>query len=404
MPSVAQAASGSTARSIRPGVWAAAVVLAVGVSAVILAFRHRASLSSRESAPPPAPQATGLADDPVDGYVLLPEPVGGIVAVHLPGGEETFVREPQASADTGQLPVHALAGPDSAGLLAFVEESMFPPSHSLCVIRLDGTGSRKVFTRAGDALWNHKVGTHLALSPVGGKVAFICNLRDWQVPGALLFQGPVEVWDVQTGASRRFDVAALDGPIAWLPDGRHLLYAKLVGPRDVEDLPLKPDGFGASYASWRQVPAVHVLDTNTGKERLLHVGEGPVVSPDGSFVVLQGRTSQSGAVYRVVWVDTGASTPVTIPGGRPVAILSRDVYLCFGAPGPGVPASHTKYYSPLVGPRPMLALNASTPAAGRFKTVVPDVDPRLSVSFGRTRRSVTAPATRGAEPATAPAR
>jgi hypothetical protein len=381
----------------------AAALLAAGLALLLLygllgALRPRAATSAAAS-PAPQPQSAGLVER-VEGYVLLTEPVGGIAAVQLPSGRKSYVRRPAAQPGAGPMPVHALAGPDSAGRVVYLEQGIAPKVHRLGVVKLDGTGARLLFSRPGDALWDRKVGARLALSAAGGKVAFVSNLRPRQMrrPDAYLLEGVIEVWDVETGRGRQFNVAALDDNLAWLPDGRHLAYTKLVRREDVPALPLTPDNFGAWIAGWSRVPAVHVLDTDTGQERLLYVGQRAVAAHDGSAVVVADTPAGAAtANYRSVRIDGGGSAAVKVPGGAPVAVLAPDLYLALGTPGQGVAPRQTANNSPLVGPKPMIALNVAVPDTDRLQTAVADIDPRWSVSFGRTPPPATSPAARGGD-------
>jgi hypothetical protein len=89
--------------------------------------------------------------------------------------------------------IHALSGPDAEGRIAYIEDHFFVADeknrrHLLKTIRLDGTHATELFSRPGDAMWakspgHGEIGDDLALSPVGGRVAFLSGLVNTQMPG-----------------------------------------------------------------------------------------------------------------------------------------------------------------------------------------------------------------------------
>jgi hypothetical protein len=253
-----------------------------------------------------------------------------------------------------------------------------------------------VFDRDGDALWGDFIGDCIAMSPAGDKVAFVSNMRRRQMPGALHCSGTLEVWDITSGKAQRFDVDAVDDQLAWLPDDRRLAFVKFVAPRDAGALPLLPDSFGSFYQSWEVVPAVHVLDTATGQMRLVHGGRRPVVSRDGTQLLVLGEAGQGtpgDAEYayeqhwRLVDIDGPGSAPVELHGkGTPVALLDGGIYLAETYPTAGRPVRFTVHNSPLRGPKPMWSLKLARLGTNQFVTVVPYVDPRAQVYLSPASR------------------
>jgi hypothetical protein len=337
------------------------------------------------------PAATGyvlfaIGSDQPDGIAR-----GDIVAVQLPTLKNTIVR-PTTPPNRIDMPtIHALSGPDAEGRIAYVEDHFFVADektrrHLLKSIRLDGTNDTELFTRPGDAIWamNGEIGDDLALAPVGGRVAFLSGLAHAQVPSAtcLLMVGTVEIWDVDR-KTRTTSFPALDGGLAWLPDGKRLAYVKLVDPRAAALADLLRDSFGKSFKGWEQVPAVFLRDVEAQTESLLHIGWHPIVSCDGQSALVSDVENS----WKHVDVTTGKSITATWPGlWSPIASPSRDIVLSLCVPTHGTKVRHTAHNSPLVGPKEMLSLKLARVNANEFQTVVPNVDPRTRVSFGQVRR------------------
>jgi hypothetical protein len=338
------------------------------------------------------PEAPDLVKQ-VNGHVVMNGrgeddiPDGLVVAIALPSLKSQVVIKspPRDGADTPTL--HALSGPDADGRIAYVEDHFFVPTdkdrrHLLKVIRLDGTNDTELFSRPGDAMWakHGEIGHALALSPTGGRVAFLSGLQGVQMPGALLSAGSVEIWDIARKAGHKADVTAVDDTLSWFPDGKRLAYVELVRPEAAKG-PSELGDFGAGFKGWEKVPAVHILDTETGKKTFLHLGWRPVVSADGKTVLVQDFDNR----LRLVTVADGKSKAVELPGywGRTLAVLEGNRVLYWGLPTAGSPPRYTKYNSPLVGPKPMPSLKIAEMDSGKFQTVLPYLDPRDRISIGK---------------------
>ena len=143
----------------------------------------------------------------LSGYVVRTRAPGEIVALTLSTFQQSIVR-PAAPADVDLYPtIHALSGPDDDGRIAYIEDHFFvadekDQKHLLKTIKLDGTADMEIFSRRGSAMWaataagGGEIGMCLALAPSGGKVAFLSELSDKQMPNALLYEGKIEIWDV----------------------------------------------------------------------------------------------------------------------------------------------------------------------------------------------------------------
>lgn len=83
----------------------------------------------------------------------------------------------------------------------------------------------------------------------------------------------------------------MDDTLSWFPDGKRLVYTAFVGTAEADKL-LRvhvhgDDQFGRSTAGWTRVPVVHEFELDGGTSRPLHVGQRPIVSPDGKLVLLR---------------------------------------------------------------------------------------------------------------------
>ena len=326
----------------------------------------------------PGPEQRDLALK-LSGYVLMDQPVGGMVAVSLPRLEKTLVRAP----GSGVGVVHSLSGPDEEGFIAYVENHASAGRHYLKSIRLDGRQDEMLFERPGDAVFERGVGTALALSPRGGRVALIGRLSRFQTnrPSFPLRIGPLELWELRSKSGVDTGIRALDRRMSWFPDATRLAYVELV-PAEKAPAVSAPDAdhFGAGFRGWEAVPVVRVLDVKTRARRTLHIGWDPVVSSDGESVLLRDGDNR----WRLLDMQSGVSRPVAWPGdaGGAIALAPGNLVLYWGLPTHGSPPEFTRIYSESVGPRPMKTLKVAELETTRFQTVIGSIDPRREISIG----------------------
>jgi hypothetical protein len=350
----------------------------------------------------PGPEATDLAKQ-IEGDIVWSPWSGEIVALSLPSGKKSIVRPAGREKPDDDPTIHTLSGPDKLGRIAYIEDHYFVQNdanrrHLLKVIRIDGSGDMTVFSRHGDAMWaatrNHgEIGEQLALSPVGGKVAFVSDLTDKQMPRALFHQGSIEIWDIRTKQPLPRKTPGVDQPLAWFPDGKKLAFVRFVAREKIPHAGVKVEQFGTGdyTGSWDELPAVHILDLESGAVRFLSLGWSPVVSFDGKAVFVAGWVPDKAEGIKLIWkkvdVATGAPQDVTWPGdvGGLIANPAEDLALYWGLTTSGVPVKHSDRGSFRRGIA-LVTLKVAIINSKRFQTVVPEIDPRYQVSFGVVTR------------------
>lgn len=213
-------------------------------------------------------------------------------------------------------------------------------------------------------------------------MAFLSGLVNIQMPSAALNLGSVEIWDVEKRIRTKNGFKMLEG-LAWFPDGKRLAFVKFIDPKVAAASGLQTDSPGKPFQGWTKVPAVFIRDVDAETESFLHVGWHPIVAFDSESVLV----SDNQNAWKRVDVATGKSINATWPGlWTPIASPTKDVVLSLCLPTKGVNLRFTEHNSPLVGRKEMLSLKLAKVNGDGFQTVVPYIDPRAGVSFGRVRQ------------------
>ena len=331
------------------------------------------------------------------GNIFGGRPKGGtrIVTISLPSREKKTIHTLQKGPIT-----HSLSGPDESGRVTYIEDYFSVPDakrqHLLKFVSMKDDEETTIFTKRGSAIWATSpvqtpggvIGTYLALAPRGGNVALLSNIDARQMPGALLHEGHLEIWNlVRKKKVEIAEIKALNQPMAWFPDGHRLAYVKLT---PIKQIPKKGVGFEllGSYAErgWEAAPAIFSLDLKTGKSAFIGVGWQPAISPDGKTMIVTGSKN----LYSVD-LATGKTSALDFPkvayrtwdpAPVVVGITQNGTVFYRGLPLTGKQARSTVGNSPLVGPKPMLTVRVANPAAGKSAVLIPYFDPRHRISFG----------------------
>ena len=304
----------------------------------------------------------------------------GIIAIHLPTYSKVAVfSAPRASA------IHRFSEPDAEGQVAFIESYLKAgdavTGHSLRVIKLMDRTEIELFHRPFDALWSGITGQSLALAPVGGRVALVGKLAAVKQGNRSFDVGPLEIWDIKKGTGLETGIIAVDKGLSWFPDGKRLAYVELISKDEVIHIPSDSDDVEVDFLKWDKVPAVQVLETDTGKKTFIHVGFYPKVSANSQTVLV--RDLNNG--YTLVDVATRRSKPVQLPGDwqGPIALLDGNLILYRGLPTEGAAPRYVLRGS--MGTNrwvPMGSVKLADLYTGKFQTIVPYVCYDARVRFG----------------------
>ena len=329
---------------------------------------------------------------------LLPKITGAIVTRHraedgriteiavlsLPDRKETVIRPEK---EEPYEYVSQVSGPDAEGRIAYVQENLTGGTARLKTIRADGSSDQVILLRSGKSY--EVFGKHPVLSPTGNLIALIVGERSLDIPGNNLRTGSLEIWDIVRKIKLAISVEAEEHGLYWFPDGRRLAYVEFVSKKELPKFSLGPDDFGKEFSGWSRVPAVHVLDVMTGHRDLICMGWQPVVSADAKSILVE----DSEGHRRKVDIATGKFQVIQWPGAlsaddhsSALAFLPGDLVLYWGLPTEGSPVVRSPYGSFRAGTQ-MVTLKLAEIPSGKFQTVVPAIDPRHDLSFGRVIRN-----------------
>jgi hypothetical protein len=262
------------------------------------------------------------------------------------------VREPEQNREI----ITDVSGPDEEDWVVFIEDHMGSRTFSIRAIQMDGSSEHLLYTGPGDSLWDNPI-SKVMLAPKGGSIAFLSQpVKQFAGP---VISGPIEIVDFKTGQRRNTGVLAADKGLSWFPDGKQLAYVQPGSPE-----------------------RIYILNVETGENKLFHNGSRPLVSTEGSSVLVEADDQQA-----LIEAASGNAREVTWPGNwlGPIALIGDDMLLYWGFPTTGAIPAYTKYGSPLVAHHAMGTLKLTRLGTGQFQTVVSYVDPRDRLSYGISR-------------------
>src|SRR2546425_7963066 len=208
----------------------------------------------------------------------------------------------------------------------------------------------------------------------------------------------LEVWQADERRRLEFEAKAIDRSLAWLPDGRRLLFSALVGPDTVPqnliDDYSRATGSGVIPLVEMKTPVVHRIELSGGKALPLCLGRRSIVSTDGKVMLVEGI----GFEWMLYDFSNRGLRLIKLPGlydkdrlgvyeGGAIALLGGDLAIYWGLPTTGSVQKTTKRNSPLVGAKKMPSIKAARLTTGEFQTIIPFMDPRHEVLFGEVKES-----------------
>jgi hypothetical protein len=266
-----------------------------------------------------------------------------------------------------------VSGPDDSGNVLYVVSDGSSGRVAVCSIKLDGSGYRELVNRKGDVIWDKSIGD-LAISPIGGWVAFSWNDSHLSPPSEM---GSIEIMNIYDVSDRSFEAAYVGGGMSWFPDGRRLAIVQLVAHSSSLCQIVAAKGFQAGFDVDGLVPIVSILDVESGLIAPVHVGLKPLVSLDGSKIMLSDAANR----YWVCDMNVGEVKALKFADSwfRPIG-WSDDDSMVYWAAQPN--AKVTEYGSPISEPRRLLRIRIGRIGDSTAHTIVENVDPRSYVSYG----------------------
>jgi hypothetical protein len=357
--------------------------------ALLLAAGGCEHLPADESAVVKGPEDPSLART-IAAYVLTDEPLGGITAYDVRSGAKMTIR----TAGERRGFIHAVAGPDATGRIAYILETSdrFSEVKTARITEDAKTdkmidGSTLIRVR-GSALWDDVLGLELALSHTNGRVALIQDVKSVQLrdPSALFGRGTITIVDLDGPEGKphlqRTAIESLDNKgMSWTPDGVGLLKVDLMDREQVERMWGKLSAANNQIGMWSRIPVVIRVDTRTLSERPCCVGTHPVVSTDGKTMLVWAIDG-----YSLVNLDDGAVRGVTWPGDRGGAVIGfveSTIVVYRGYPTEGQDPGYSRLGTPWPGKRYRNdTIKIALIDSKRFRTIVHAVDPRKDLGFG----------------------
>lgn len=318
------------------------------------------------------PEALDLLER-AHGTLLLAPPDGALETLSLPDAARRTALDANAVSA-----VVRVAGPDRRGRFAVVAHSERERVHTLQ--RIDEHGRAEViFEGRGEFGDEAQLGQHVALDANGELLAFVARPRPVHVGGAdaRRMEGDLDLWRIEGREHWPTSLRALDDTLEWVPGAPRLVFTAFVEGDLARELlerhVAESDGFGRSSRDWKRVPVVHEFDFTRWTVRALHVGEHPLVAPDGRSILLRDLDQN----WRLLDLERDQSRAVRAPGAiwpGAVAFVDCDTALYWARPTEGVASNDA------VGAA-RCALKLLDLRNGTFQTVVPSLDPRSRLSY-----------------------
>ena len=319
----------------------------------------------------------------LSGYIIMDVP-RDISAIELPSNKRFVVRE---SSGTDKSTAYALSGPDRKGLIAFIDTKYATDVYSLKIIDIWTKNEKEIFTRQG-SFWIHKkenYGESFSYSDNGKFAAFVRNYDSVPalIPNDYVKIGNLEIVDIEKRNMVKTDIKVLDKGLNWFPKGQKLAYVGLITKDKInKDLITNfEDGFASEMITWHSIPVVVILNLKDMSTKQLHIGWNPIVSRDGSSIVIQDYQGR----IRLYNIASGASIPISVPIGEECHVFSfiGNDFLLYKT----IPIAGRKYrFTSTFGRTPYWTLRVAQMNTSKFKTIVEQLDIHRRVSYGGPRK------------------
>lgn len=247
----------------------------------------------------------------IKGCLIADGPLGAIDAYCASSGWQRQVLKPPYNRGHGAI--GALSGPDAKGLIACLKTEVsggFWGGFSCRVVAIDAKTHREASSsepRQFDFFSNV-----IGLSPVGEKVAYFRKTK-WLRNGSRTVSrlGELDLYDMKSQRFMQSGIQCVNDRFSWFPSGRRLAYTHLLDPKKSETLKRKDKDFAEYARTGEQLCGVSIFDISTSSAEFLTWGWHPLVSTDGSKVLIDRpfNTMCVNLGTRAVQVSSGSAGP-----------------------------------------------------------------------------------------------
>jgi len=175
------------------------------------------------------PETTSLLKD-LKGQLVHPQPTGGVLSNLLPSLDQITLRPSQKYS-----PIKELSGVDRAGRVVVVETA--GNQLTLRLVTSDDKLGKEIVKRADTGFLSQAIGRPV-LSPTGSLIAFVSKTKSLYLEGRLKLtynEGELGVWNADKKERAEIKQRALNRSLAWLSDGKGLIFSALVRPETLPD-------------------------------------------------------------------------------------------------------------------------------------------------------------------------
>jgi len=306
-----------------------------------------------------------------------------IKIISLPNAKEKMLTTPVST--RGYYHIDQITGPDEEGRIFYTITKENQKKYDILMTTLDGKKHDVIFSedfsKERNRLSGLDYGHTLILSPKGGHIAFIKDTDHYDRKGGIL-----ELWNINDKSLvTRFSASGYSSA-SWFPDGLRLAYVKRVDCNKIPEFSVYSESVQKLYAdhyryTWPLIDAAFIYDLSTQTHEFFHIGYRPVVSFDGSAILLNDILGKC----RLIDVQNKTATEVNWPGRihtqSAFAFSGENEILYRGFPTKGR-ATKTIVDSPFWGRKLMPPIKIADLLTGEFQTVIESLHPYDDISYG----------------------